>query len=272
MAQWKRVDWFLFLVLVGILVAPFRPAHRAVRTVGRWLPLVAAEEVLCSENFKLLYSGELEEGRAVLELLEAGLADLQAWLPDFTPKPIVVRLHPTQAALQQALGGSYAPTLGAYYLGKLELLAPQAWQPHLNLDEAIAFYAQQGPVVHELTHLLLDYQVAVSYPVWFSEGMAQYWEERLRGYVWQEGGLAWREAPHSLDQLTDHFSSLPEAIAYQEALSLVSFLYERMGDGGVNQLLTALGRGQTFTVALQAAYGQPLTTFEQDWKAWLMDN
>lgn len=261
----------LVLVFVG-LVAPLRPGYRAVRTIGRSLPLQTTSSVLYSDNFKLLYDGDMEEAEAMLTLLEAGLSDLQEWLPDHTPRPIVVRLHQSQASLQQALGsGDYAPTLGAYYLGKLELLAPQAWRPDMLRADALAYYALEGPVVHELTHLFLDYQALGQYPIWFSEGLAQYWEMRLRGYVWQEGGSAWQDAPHSVADLTGSFASLPEAVAYQEAFSLVQFLYEKVGDSGMSHLLFELRQGQQFGKALRAVYGNSLATMEDEWRAWLAE-
>jgi hypothetical protein len=269
----RRTDVLLVILLVMALAIPLRPAYRIARTLGRLTPILPTGEVLASDNFRLRYSGEREEAQFVLQLLEQGLVDLQAWLPDQTPKPIVVRLHSSQESLQTALGaGDYAPTLGAYYLGKLELLGPQAWQPQLSLDEALVFYALQGPVVHELTHLLIDYQAVTAYPPWFSEGMAQYWEMRLRGYVWLEGGHDWRAQPHSLSQLSRDFSTLPEAIAYQESLSLVTFLYERLGDEGMEGLLQLLRQGKPFAAALQDVYGEPLSVLEIDWKAWLISN
>lgn len=267
----RHLQMLLLMFVLVWLVAPLRPAYRTVRTIGRSLPLQQTGSVMYSDNFKLLYDGEVEEAQAVLILLESGLNDLQAWLPDHTPKPIVVRLHQSQASLQQALGsGDYAPTLGAYYLGKLELLAPQAWRPDLLRADALAYYAAEGPVVHELTHLLLDYQALGQYPVWFSEGLAQYWEMRLRGYVWQEGGSMWREAPHSLADLTGSFSSLPEGVAYQESFSLVQFLYEEVGDSGMSDLLLGLRQGQQFGNALRAVYGNSLATMEDEWRAWLL--
>jgi hypothetical protein len=259
------------VVLIAMQVAPNRLAYRAVRAVGRVLPAEQIEGIYCSENFQLLLTeDEPVLAQAMLGQLERGLADLRVWLPDQSPKPIVVRLHGSQESLQQVLGGHYAPTVGAYYLGRLELLAPEAWRSGLGQEEALAYYEAEGPVVHELTHLLLDYQAVGKYPIWFSEGLAQYWEMRLRGYVWQEGGTDWRKQPHSLADIDRNFTVLPEAIAYQEALSLVQFMYTKIGEEGMQNLILDLGQGKQFLTALQEALGLTLTSMEYEWQAWLL--
>lgn len=268
----KVLSVLLVIVMIALLVAPSRPGYRAVRAVSRLLPAKQMTCVYSSENFLLLFMEDAPMlAQAMLDQLERGLVDLQKWLPDRTPKHIVVRLYDSQESLQQALGGDYAPTLGAYYLGKLELLAPEVWRPDLEQEEALACYESEGPIVHELTHLLLDYQVLGQYPIWFSEGLAQYWEMRLRGYVWQEGGTDWRNQPHSLADLSCNFAALPEQIAYQEALSLVEFLYATAGDERMHNLVLGLGQGQQFTTALQDAFGQSLERMEYEWRAWLLE-
>lgn len=273
MSQTRRVRVVLIMLLLVGLIAPLRPVHRTVRAFGRYLPTPQSDTALTNENFKLIYDeGELTEAAAMLQLLDEALADLRQWLPDRTPKPIVVRLHQSQESLQRALGpGEYGPTVGAYYLGRLELLAPRAWYEGLSLEDALAHYSWQGPLVHELTHLFLDYQSRSAYPLWFTEGLAQYWEMRLRGYVWQEAGSAWRSSPHNLAELERNFAMLPESIAYQESHSLVHFLYQRIGNAGMNDLLTRLEQGHSFEAALQMSYGDMLAAIENDWKAWLLD-
>lgn len=272
MRQLRRIRIVLIVLLLLGLTAPLQPVQRSVRAVGRYLPVQQSDKVMTNDNFRLIYAGERAEAEAMLQLLDDALADLQPWLPDRTPKPIIVRMHQTQTSLQRALGpGEYGPTVGAYYLGKLELLAPQAWYLGLPLADALVHYSWQGPLVHELTHLLLDYQARSVYPLWFTEGLAQYWEMRLRGYVWQEVGEAWRSDPHSLAELTHNFALLPEANAYRESLSLVSFLYSRVGDAGMNDLLARLERGQPFEVALQVTYGDSVEAIENDWQAWLLN-
>lgn len=272
MRQLRRLRVILIMLLLLGIIAPLRPLQRSVRAFGRYLPVQQSDKVLTNDNFRLIYAGEGAEAEAMLQLLDDALVDLQQWLPDRTPKPIIVRMHQTQESLQRALGpGEYGPTVGAYYLGRLELLAPQAWYPGLPLADALVHYAWQGPLVHELTHLLLDYQARSVYPLWFTEGFAQYWEMRLRGYVLPEAGEAWRSDPHSLAELTHNFALLPEASAYRESLSLISFLYSRVRDAGMNDLLSRLEQGQPFEVTLQVIYGDSIEVIENDWMAWLLN-
>lgn len=268
----KALVVVLVVVMIALLVAPNRLPYRAVRAVGRVLPAEQTEGVYCSENFRLLMrENEPIVAQAMLAQLERGLADLRVWLPDHSPKPIVVRMHDSQESLQQALGGHYAPTLGAYYLGRLELLAPGSWRSDLKQEEALAYYEVAGPIVHELAHLLLDYQALGEYPIWFSEGLAQYWEMRLRGYVWQEGGTEWKSQPHSLADIDGNFTALPEAIAYQESLSLVQFMYTTVGDERMHEFILDLGQGKQFFTVLQDRLELTIGKMECAWRAWLVE-
>jgi len=265
----------LSLLLIGVLLVfvALRPriGYRAVRAVARLLPLDQGYSVVASDNFVLYYDEEDAVAQGVLLQLEQRLAELQEHLPDQSPKPIRVRLHATSDSMGCAIGGEYSATLGAYQLGKLELLSPVAWHPRLGQAAALAVYEREGPVTHELAHLLLDYLCPTGYPVWFSEGFAQYWEMRLQGYVWDEGDWGWVKQPASLTSLENSFRSLPETVAYQQSLSLMIYLYETVGDGGMQEMLLHLQEGQSLQGALEQAVGHSLERMEANWQVWLQD-
>lgn len=257
----------LLLLLVGTSLLLPRAAYRSLRTMARILP--AQAHIYSGPNFQLQLSTEDEDlAEFLLEELELRRQQLLPFLPDRVPKPILARVHASEASLQQALGGKVAGTLGAYYLGRLELLAPQVWLPHLDYQEALQFYAAEGPIVHELTHLLLDYKARSAYPLWFSEGLAQYWEWRLTDYIWTEAGEDWLLSPHTWQELEDSFMQLPAPLAYREALSMVTYLYE-LRDDGVELLLEALARGRGFKGALEDIWGMDLQELERGWQDYL---
>lgn len=261
----------VILLLAVVWMSGSRPGYRAVRTMARLVSRELGADVAKEEsaNFVLYYEAKDEElVPALLLFLEESLAKLQLVLSDVAPKPIVVRLHASSASMEQAVGGSWGPTLGAYRLGSLHLLSPCAWQPELSVSEALDCYFSDGPVVHELTHLLLDYLLPTPYPVWFSEGMAQYWEMHLQGYVMASVSGDWWLSPDDIAFLERNFAILPEDVAYQESLSLFCFLFEELGAAGMDQLLCGMQQA-TWAEAMAKIYPGGVDGFEAAWKIWL---
>ena len=55
-------------------------------------------------------------------------------------------------------------------------------------------------------------------------------------------------------------------VAYPESHSMVAFLVEQHGVGGINRLIDAVGQGQTMESAIQTAYGLSSNALEKDWQ------
>lgn len=265
----KRVQRVLLggCLVLGLLAGQ-RQLHQqlyaVVRSAGQAVPVWAAQSwsQVDSPNFAVHYqASEAAIARELTGELEAALAELQVATGMRLPVRLPVWLEPSMSALQQALNDPNTESLGAYYLGRVYLLSPLAWRP----DQSVPAYRDQGVIVHELVHALLDYQVNGNTPVWFTEGMAQYWEWQLRGDIWQEQGVDWRAQAVSLDRLTDSFNRVPEYVAYRQSLSLVQWLYDRYGPAGVTRLIDRLATGAEFTRAAQDSLGISWGELEQCW-------
>lgn len=133
----------------------------------------------------------------------------------------------------------------------------------------MAVYREQGPLTHELVHLLLDYRVHGNCPLWFSEGLAQRYERDLQGYTWGIMGASWSVPLYSLEQLTSQFTQLEAYPAYRQALGLVDYIWNVAGDRGMALLLERLSEGDRFAGALEAVTGRTLQELEQGWRAQL---
>jgi len=269
----RRLVIGVLMLLVFLLLLNPRPftqvAYRAVRETAGWLPVRASQgwRKIEGERVRLFYQesdGPVASG--VILDLEGALSELVtrnsvlAW-----PETLVVYLYPSQAALGVALGQSGSQTLGAYHMGKLHLLSPLAWLPGMEPEAALTEYRQTGPVVHELVHLGLDYLVAGNTPLWFSEGLAQYWELELNGYVWQEVGVDWQSRLFSLAEMEVAFGSADDYAAYRQSLDLVQFLYRRYGSDQVNGIVLELRRGRSFQQALRSRLGVSVAELETAW-------
>ena len=150
-------------------------------------------------------------------------------------------------------GGAADPPLGAYYQGVIWLLAPSAFLP-AGPDLAAA-YAQAGPAAHELTHLADDLVSGGRTPRWLDEGLAQYEDWRLTGYVWVQGDNGFSGSTYDWTQLTRDFDALPDvALAYRQALAATASICNS-GPGVCVGILQRLRAGVSPTQALLQAIG-----------------
>lgn len=129
---------------------------------------------------------------------------LRAQLPEVT-----VVIHPDQASLAKALGWEHERNaVGVYWAGLIRVLSPKVYiADPLSLGGRRTF-ERQGPMVHELTHLIMDYHSAGNYPRWFTEGVAQYVERELTGYEWISPRVDLTLERYSLRELTTAFDRL----------------------------------------------------------------
>ncbi len=171
------------------------------------------------------------------------------------PGKLTIVMYPTQAALEAAVGGLPDETVvGLYWDGIIRLPYPGTWIPEAWPESTKAnYFFQNGPRAHELTHLILDYRTDGNYPAWFTEGLAQYEDKQITGYVWtspQDG-----KKPYSYAQLDESFYALPDqALAYHQALSMVERMEKLQGPAGMRALIGQLAAGKSFPAAVNQVY------------------
>jgi hypothetical protein len=183
-------------------------------------------------------------------------------LPADTPAVLVV-----VSAWQLAADTGTTGTVGDFYKGVIWLLAPSAFLP--SGPGLQARYAQVGPVVHELTHLADDLAAGGLPPVWFDEGLAQYEDWRLTGYVWTPAGSGFGSGTYSWQQITSPgFYQLPNlALGFRQALALTAAVC-RTGPGVCTGILHDVRSGMTMDAALRAAIGPTALRALENGTAW----
>lgn len=270
----RRIKQGLLLTLaIGFVLMSSQPmsGYRLLRLAGRALPALAQADWLAleGEHFTIYFrEADGDIAREISENLELVLSQLQDDWP-IKIENVPVTIHPDQTSLGKAIGAQAEATLGAYWLGRLELLSPRAWLSAVPSEDMMAVYREQGPLTHELVHLLLDYRVHGNCPLWFSEGLAQRYERDLQGYTWGIMGASWSVPLYSLEQLTSQFTQLEAYPAYRQALGLVDYIWNVAGDRGMVLLLERLSEGDRFAGALEAVTGRTLQELEQGWRAQL---
>lgn len=160
--------------------------------------------------------------------------------------------------------------MGVYWGGVIRVLAPEVWIKENDPQAVRGIFQQAGPMAHEMTHLVLDYIAKGNYPRWFTEGLAQYEEFKITGFMftYQEG--IWNQGLYPLSKMDRHFDSLPDqALAYRQSLSAVEFIIAVYGEEGLHSIINNLAQGINFDDSMEKAIGVTQVQFEKEWHDWL---
>jgi len=128
---------------------------------------------------------------------------------------------------------------------------------------------------HELVHafmfdkirtVLKERRIASfrSPPLWFSEGLAEYWSEAWNA----DGEMILRDATFSGSLVP--ISRMPAIYGtfkmYKEGESIVAFLAERYGEDKLALLLDNIWREERFENVFRTTFGDPLSKVDADWQ------
>ncbi len=133
--------------------------------------------------------------------------------------------------------------MGIYYGGILHILSPKIWIGDAGTEEIRREFAQQGPMIHELVHLIVDQKAHGNFPLWFTEGIALYYEYRFTGYEWRKD-LSEQGSYYTLHELTHYFDSIDIDVAYRRSFEIIEQIVERHGEQKLLYLLDELGKGE----------------------------
>jgi tetratricopeptide (TPR) repeat protein len=204
-------------------------------------------------HFIVKYEGESMEdtGRLVLGSLERSYGFLKSRL-DFEPKePVVVILYARRD--YNELGG---PKWSAgLFDGKVRVPV----RGLVSLDKNV-----ESTLRHELTHAFLYAQAGQNCPRWLHEGMAEYCEgtdasqygEMLAKKIEEDSNFAYC--------LIGMRCSV--RLYYPAATSVVDYIIRNRGMGGVKDLLSLLGEGQSIDQALTKVMGRDEMGLMNDWQ------
>lgn len=271
--------WLLTpLLLASVLVTGFRrpqaAVYDAVREVNRWRTTSSLRDfaTLKGVHFDVRYEpADANVAPIVLKVAEDMYPALVKQLY-FTPvNKVTLVIYPNRASLRRAFGWSdQESAMGVYWGGTIRLLSPNVWAGTRDPAEMEQIFRRLGPISHEFTHLALDYQTSGNYPHWFSEGLAQWVERRVTGYLWLEPDNRLDQPRYSLDELDRNFDGLPNvAMAYREAYLMIDYLAQHGGDASIGRLVERLAGGQSFQQAVEAEYQIPWSRLNGGFQNWV---
>jgi hypothetical protein len=151
----------------------------------------------------------------------------------FPGEKIPVVIYPDSASLQAAFNWPADESAqGVYYRGFIYVQAPGALIGGAGGVEKTFF--ERGPMVHEYTHLVVDRLTSGNYPRWFTEGVAQYEEERVTGYSLEKDFYVDWSSRYSTKDIFTRFDELPDVPkAYLQSLDMIKSL---AGERGINEI------------------------------------
>jgi len=184
-------------------------------------------------------------------------------------RPIPVIMYSSRQALNVRFGWPASESaMGAYWEGVIHVLAPEVWIPEgEKIDD---YFMANGPMAHEITHLFVDNITRGNVPRWFTEGLAQYEENKLTGFKFREPAdllsrhYDFEEMDRNFDRLTD------QQVAYSQSFLAVAYLVDRYGENSVRQILDTLAAGKNFDAGLKEITGVHLKEFTSNWEDWLV--
>lgn len=145
--------------------------------------------------------------------------------------------------------------IGGYYRLGTVVVAPP-------LESSLEEYRKVSPVLHELTHLAIDYLAHGNYPAWLTEGLALRMEAQHLGATWIDLAVERSWMPVSiLDRALFGGNEKQLPAAYWQSYVMVEYLYALGGAESMRLLLADLGRGELFANALWRTYNLNLLDF-----------
>jgi hypothetical protein len=185
---------------------------------------------------------------------------------NFEPKgKTLFVIYPDGMSLARSFGwDSDAGAMGVYYGGVIRLLSPKLWVKPVAGQTFLQTFEQEGPILHEYVHLVIDNKTNGNYTRWFTEGLAQYYEDKFLGNVDNHPSI---KAPYELSDMGDKFDSLQDQQwAYAQSYLMVKNMMQNYGSKKMDVFIKDLGRGEGFSSAFKKTYGITLEDFFKELK------
>lgn len=126
--------------------------------------------------------------------------------------------------------------MGAYYGGVIHVLEPKLWTSQKNEWEITEDFLQNGPIIHEMIHFFIDEKMHGDYPLWFTEGVALYYENKYTGYEWRKD-LKEKSKLITVEDLKNRFTYLDVGIAYRKSYDIICGIVDKVGEKGLQEII-----------------------------------
>lgn len=253
--------------------APRSLAYSAFRELSRFGIGLQTRgwESMKGSHFEIRYQPEdVDMASIVLNTAEEAVEPVNARLGYAPQGRMLVLVYPTREALGKSFGwAADQSAMGVYWAGTIRVLSPAAWIESGPQYQVAQEFRTTGPMVHEYTHLVVDYISRGNYPRWFTEGVAQYIERDFTGFMLSDQVIGSEEEWFSLNELDRNFDTpLGQPKAYRQSLAMIDYLGQEYGEDAFVRILHRLGQGVSFETAWKDETGVSLEQFEDSFGVW----
>jgi tetratricopeptide (TPR) repeat protein len=226
-----------------------------------------------TEHFILKFDQESEGWVApyVSEALEEMYPDICAAVGFEPAKRTIVEMFPSQFGFSMRIATRpFVATVGACSGRVIAMTAPRA-------ELAFGRFNWKSVLRHEFTHTVTLEATENRIPLWFTEGLAQWLEQRPRALPDRQmlTAVLARNRLFTLDDIEWGFMrpQRPDdrGLAYAQGQWMVDFILGRYGKDAITSLLRAFRDGLTQTEAFRRAIGVDAAAFEQEFRRWAAD-
>lgn len=251
------IGFFSFFIMKEHLQVSFYPIIKNFEK-NRIMKSLEDYQTINTEHFTVYFKEkERDIGEITGEIIEDHYDEICSYF-DYYPTediPIIIYEKGEDIIDTIKLKGE-TPPLGVYYSGTINLLSPNIWLSGDNIEEE---YRKTTPVIHEFTHLIVDAKTKGNYPLWLTEGLALFLEERIIGFEWN-GGIG-KTSDITLKDLNDNFDNIETDIAYRKSFEMVRYLNSKYEFDKFNLLLDNLGMGSNIDTSLKKVFRFSISEF-----------
>jgi hypothetical protein len=141
--------------------------------------------------------------------------------------------------------------MGLYNMGTIHVLSPNAYK---NQDqESMEFFKDNGPVLHEYTHKVIDELTGGNIELWLTEGLALYEEYKISGTEWAPGFEY--ERYFISREMREGFMYADEVQSYRQSFDMIKYLIDNYGMKKMQSLMKELKAGNSTDDAFMKIYG-----------------
>jgi hypothetical protein len=225
------------------------------------------------EHFIVKYQPQDSDiAKMILDLAERNYKPVSERFGRFYSWKIPLIIYPSKESLGRSFGWENDESaMGVYWGGVIRVLSPREWIDSDNPKEAKKIFETEGPIVHEFTHLMVDYVTGGNYTRWFTEGIAQYEEELLTGYRPERRKLTNSDELYKLSRMDGDFDNLADQnLAYLESYQAVKYLVDTYGENKLKEILTCLGKGYSMDDSFRKVLDISYDRLENDFVSWII--